>query len=304
MPTRWLRRPGSTGGDLSQLSFPGRTIFIGGFGGLPELRYAAYPFLDLFLMIFMVLAVLLLVALLAGWRGWRWLSRSFAALALLLVLAVGCGPLPMWLLDNLQRPYVPAVSGTWAPRNAIVLLGAGTTRVGGSSAMEPALFAYGRIVQSAMLYRECKASGQQCLLLVSGGDAQHHGEAEAVTYGTVLRRLGVPAEDLLLESRSMSTLQNAQFSRPLLQAYGAQRVLLVSSGIHLRRSLLYFAHFGIMPTPVRGDYAGATLSISPLAGNFMLWDSAVHEYIGIARYRVYNAMGWNAPKMAPLNPAY
>jgi hypothetical protein len=26
----------------------------------------------------------------------------------------------------------------------------------------------------------------------------------------------------------------------------------------------------------------------------------LHEYAGIARYHVYNAMGWNVPQMPPL----
>lgn len=92
----------------------------------------------------------------------------------------------------------------------------------------------------------------------------------------------------------MNTWQNAQFARPILRQYGADRVLLVSSGIHLRRSLLYFAHFGIDPVPMRADYLRARLLPLPLAYNFTLTDFALHEYVGIARYYVYNALGWNS----------
>jgi len=246
-----------------------------------------------------VLATLLLLALLAGWRGRRWLARGLVVLALSWLLAAGCGPMPQWLLAGLQGPYVATATGSWAPRNAIVLLGAGTALVD-HSAVEPSFFADGRIVQTVALYRACKAAGRLCRVLVSGGDAQHHGEAEATAYGKVLRRLGVPAQDLQLETHSMNTWQNAQFSRPLLRDYGAQRVLLVSSALHLRRSLLYFAHFGIRPTPVRGDWLVPVWSFAPLGWNLALTDAAWHEYVGIARYHVYNALGWNAPKMAPL----
>ncbi|MHB1272225.1 MAG: hypothetical protein ACYCZD_05540 [Rhodanobacter sp.] len=93
-----------------------------------------------------VLATLLLLALLAGWRGRRWLARSLLALALSLLLLAGCGPLPQWLLAGLQGPYVATATGSWAPRNVIVLLGAGTTLVG-HNAVEPSFFADGRIVQ-------------------------------------------------------------------------------------------------------------------------------------------------------------
>jgi uncharacterized SAM-binding protein YcdF (DUF218 family) len=248
--------------------------------------------------------LLLLLASIAGWRGRRHLARGLVGLALLLLLLVACGPVPRWLLSHLQDGYASTVSGPWAPRNAIVLLGAGTTRASAGSPLEPPLFAYGRIVQAAALYRDCKASQQQCLVLVSGGDPQHHGTAEAVVYGAVLRRLGVPAGDLQLESRSLNTWQNAQFSRPLLLAYAPQRLLLVSSGIHLRRSLLYFAHFGLQPVPVRGDEINATSPSWPAAWNMALADAALHEYVGIARYYEYNALGWNAPPVrTPLVPA-
>jgi hypothetical protein len=32
----------------------------------------------------------------------------------------------------------------------------------------------------------------------------------------------------------------------------------------------------------------------------MLMDASLHEYLGILRYRVYNLLGWNAPKAPPL----
>jgi uncharacterized SAM-binding protein YcdF (DUF218 family) len=253
-------------------------------------------------MTLIVLALLLLMALVVR-RHRRGLATSMAGASLLLFLATACGLLPGWMLDDLQSSYPASFSGPWAARNAIVLLGAGTTPARPGVALEPTLSGYGRIAQAAGLYRDCKGSGQRCVLLVSGGDAQHHGTPEAVVYAGVLHRLGVSAQDLLLETHSMNTWQNAQFSRPLLLALAPQRLLLVSSGIHLRRSLLYFAHFALRPTPVCGDELDATLSPWPLAWNMALADAAWHEYMGIARYDAYNAMGWNAPPViGPIVP--
>jgi uncharacterized SAM-binding protein YcdF (DUF218 family) len=78
--------------------------------------------------------------------------------------------------------------------------------------------------------------------------------------------------------------------------------VLVTSGIHLQRSLLYFAHFGIAPQPVAGDWVRANSLFVPVAWNFVLADLTLHEYLGILRYRVYNMLGWNAPKAPPLAP--
>ncbi|TAL84806.1 MAG: YdcF family protein [Rhodanobacter sp.] len=255
-------------------------------------------------MVFIVLAVLSLLALAAKYLQWRRGFVGLVGLALLLFFAVACGPVPRWLLGQLQRPYAVTLVGAWAPRNAIVLLTAGTTRMPATGILEPSLFAYGRIVRAAMLYRDCKASGQQCRLLVTGGDSQHHGAPESVVYGAVLRQLGVSATDLQQETRSMNTWQNAKFTRPLLQAYAPQKLLLVTSGIHLRRSMLYFRYFGLRPEPVRADALEAIMSPWPRAWNLTVCDAAIHEYLGIARFYVYNALGWNIePPRGPLIPA-
>ncbi|AOB30205.1 hypothetical protein AKI39_05095 [Bordetella sp. H567] len=226
-------------------------------------------------------------------------GTALYAVSLILVLAVGCGPVPAWLLGDLQSPYLARPSVQWGSRNAILLLGAGTAKIPGSGQVEPGIFSYPRLVEAAGLYVDCRRAQTDCKILVSGGDALGQGRAEASVYRDVLVGIGIPSADILVESRSMNTWQNAQFSSAMLKDYGANRVLLVSSGIHLRRGLIYFAHFGVDPTPMRADYLRAVSSWLPLAYNFALADFALHEYIGIARYHLYNAMGWNAARTLP-----
>jgi uncharacterized SAM-binding protein YcdF (DUF218 family) len=248
-----------------------------------------------------LLLILLCLAAIAGWRQRRRLASGLTLLALVLFLAIACGPVPRLLLRDLQDTYASTPSGTWAARNAIVVLGVGTTRASSDAPLEPPVFAYGRLAHAAILYRECKTSGRQCLVLVTGGDPQKHGSAEAQVYAATLRQLGVPDVDLQVEPRSMTTWQNAQFTRPMLLTYAPQRLLLLTSGFHVRRSLLYFAHFGMNPEPVRGDEINATTPSWPDAWNIALCDVVLHEYVGIARYHVYNMLGWNAPPV--LSPA-
>ena len=245
-----------------------------------------------------VLIVLVLLGLALRALKWRRTAGAALWLAVLLFLATGCGLLPAWLLDSLQEPYARRPTIAWAPRNAIVLLGAGAERAADGT-VEPGEPAHSRINEALALYRECKASGMGCRLEVSGGDARHIGEPEAAVYAAVLERMGVVAADLLLEPRSMNTWQNAQFSAPLLRGYGAQRVLLVSSATHLRRASLYFAHFGIATTPVRSDWLKERMDWWPQSWNFAVTDLALHEYVGVLRYHVYNAMGWNAEATSP-----
>jgi len=250
-------------------------------------------------MILTLFLILLLVALLCGWRRRRRAAGSLAVIAMGWLFVAGCGPLTGLLLDNLQSGFAPDVAG-WGQRNVIILLGAGTVRTGVGS-VEPSLYADGRILRSAELYRSCKATGADCKVEVSGGDAAHNGHAEADTYAITLDRLGVPRSDMILEARSMNTFQNAQNSKPLLDAYAADKIVLVSSAIHLKRAVLYFAHFGIRAEPVRGDYVRARYDWLPGTENLFFADFALHEYVGMWRYHFYNVMGWNVPRVPEEN---
>ena len=101
-----------------------------------------------------VLLVLIVLAVVLARLKWRRCSRALLALALVLLLAVGCGPLPISLLARLQSAYAVDTPVAWGQRNAIVLLGAGSVRVAGSGEVEASLFFMGA---SARL-RSCIAS--------------------------------------------------------------------------------------------------------------------------------------------------
>jgi uncharacterized SAM-binding protein YcdF (DUF218 family) len=246
-------------------------------------------------MIITLFLILLVVGLILLARRRRGGGTTFVVLSIAWLFFAGCGPLTGMLLGHLQEGFAPDVTA-WGKRNVIILLGAGTVR-SGAGAIEPSLYANGRILRAAELYRSCKATGADCKLEVSGGDAMKLKQAEADVYAITLDRLGVPRADLMLEANSMNTFQNAQFSRPLLMSYGADKVVLVSSAVHLKRAVLYFAHFGIRGDAVRGDYVTARYDWLPGTENLFFADFAIHEYIGVWRYHLYNAMGWNVPKI-------
>ncbi|GAB2571153.1 YdcF family protein [Dyella jejuensis] len=243
----------------------------------------------------LLLLLLCLLGYVVGRFGRRHVSWLCYGLAGVLFIAASCGPLPAWLLVHLQAPYATRPDIAWTPRNAIVVLGSGTTKVAGTGQVVPNIFADGRILEAYTLYHACRQSEGDCKLVVSGGDPFRNGVPEATAYAEVLQAMGVERTDLLLETRSMNTWQNAQFVQPMLKAYQAQRIVLVSSAVHLRRAQIYFTHFGIDATPVRGDYEDVRLTHWPNALNLSLTDLALHEYLGVLIYHISSAMGWSAP---------
>ena len=234
------------------------------------------------------------VALALWLLRWRKSGWVFAILSLALLWAAGSGLLPGWLGERLQSPYShrPA-SEPWGQRNLVVLLGGGLVSVRGEA--EPSVAAYSRIVEAVRLYRLCKAGSGECQILVSGGKLPGQSTSEAEVYAMQMRHLGVAASDIQSEPDSLNTFANARLSSKIIASNNYDHIVLVTSGLHMRRALLYFAHFGVFPRPSRSDYIRASFSIVPSAYNLLLMDHVLHEYKGLLRYHIYNFMGWNQP---------
>ncbi len=113
-----------------------------------------------------------------------------------------------------------------------------------------------RVRYAVSLYRR----GLAPKLLMSGGGRLSWREREAEAMAAYARHLGVPARDIWLEDRSLSTEENALFSAPILKARGVRTILLVTSDWHSRRATLVFRKVlkphGITvisaPTPTEG----------------------------------------------------
>jgi uncharacterized SAM-binding protein YcdF (DUF218 family) len=229
-----------------------------------------------------------------GFALFRW--RKIAAIAISITLiafeAVGSGWIPSLLLGPLQSTSADQ-NPAWGVRNVIIVLGDGTVRLPSQSIVKPSALAYSRILEAARLYSLAKKSNHQCNILISGGDASGTGISEADAYRAQMTQLGVTDGDIIVERRSMNTFQNAEFTGSILQGQQFDELFLVTSGLHLRRALLYFGYFNIHPTPSAADYVVPSISILPTGYNFAIADLAAHEYVGILRYYIYNLLGWN-----------
>ncbi|MFI4919095.1 MAG: YdcF family protein [Legionellales bacterium] len=214
-------------------------------------------------------------------------------LAITCFMLIGTGLIPAIILGPLQRPFIELPEPLWKKKNAIVLLGAGSIKLPITHQFSPTILAYSRIHEAAHLYFACTNSHHDCSIIISGGDPRHIGESEAQTYRNALLQLNINATDLVLESHSKNTYKNAVFTSNYLKKNQFDQVVLVTSGFHLQRSLLYFSKFGIAAQPALADYLTPQYSFIPLGYNFAMTDLAVHEYLGIVQLYVYNFLGWN-----------
>ena len=170
--------------------------------------------------------------------AWLWLCAT-PAFSNLLVAAVE-GSVPAIPLQSLPR--MPAM----------LVLGGGVEPPQHPGRLPHLNGAAARVWYAARLYKAGKAP----LVVVSGGNgapAIDRG-SEARAMRSLLLDLGVPAQAIVCENRSLDTRQNAAFSAALLARRGIHRVLLVTSALHMRRALAQMRRHGLQAIPAATDF--------------------------------------------------
>jgi uncharacterized SAM-binding protein YcdF (DUF218 family) len=91
-------------------------------------------------------------------------------------------------------------------------------------------------------------------LIVAGG-RRWHGHIEAVSMASLLQRLGVPEDVILLEPFSFSTSENALFSTRLGRLWGWRRYAVATCPWHLKRAIHDFRLCGVEVRPLAAQSA-------------------------------------------------
>ena len=153
----------------------------------------------------------------------NWLWRLFM---LLLLWLLGVAAWIIWVGDRDQA----------APADAIIVLGAAAYDAKPSPVFEE------RIRHGLELYRQ----GYAPKLIFTGGFG---GTGARFSESQVARRYalkqGIPARDILIESRSRTTRQNLVEAKRLMEARGMRRAILVSDPLHMARALRLSDELGI-----------------------------------------------------------
>ena len=106
-----------------------------------------------------------------------------------------------------------------------------------------------RIGWGVRLYRD----GRVGKLLFTGGYGEGSRHAEALVARAAAMREGVPAEDILVETRSRTTRQNLVEAQRVMQAEGLETALIVSDPLHMMRAMTMAEDLGLAasgsPTP-------------------------------------------------------
>lgn len=242
--------------------------------------------------------VLMVVALGLRWRRSRldWVP----VLGALLVLLIASNP---WVSGALARSlewrYLP--DGELPEAEAIVLLGGATRPADPPRPMVDVTEAGDRVFYAAKLYKDGKAP----LIIATGGRVNWMGGGtpEAMDMKQLLEFMGVPSEAIILEPEALNTYQNAVNTRQILAQRGINQVLLVTTALHIPRSLAIFKRQQIEAIPAPTDFSQAQrdrqsrnespqsvlYGLLPDLEALNITTKTIKEYIGIVVYRL---RGW------------
>ncbi len=222
------------------------------------------------------------------------LAGVFFSIAVICLYVLSTGMFADFLMRNLETRYPPARVESVPEADAIVVLGGYLHSAGGQRRYSEFMEAADRLWMGSRLYHAGKAP----IILLTGGNVQilgSYGVPEARAAKDFLREWGVPDDAILVEDKSQNTHENAAFSKPILAARRARKLLLVTSAYHMPRAVAIFRREGLDVTPVATDYQtgwgepAVLFQLLPDAEALARSKGAIREWMGLAVYRL---RGW------------
>jgi uncharacterized SAM-binding protein YcdF (DUF218 family) len=240
--------------------------------------------------------VLIVFALVKLWKKPRQASTALT-LALIVLLLGSNGWVSRSLVRSLEFQNIPQELPN---ADAIVVLGGATKPAFPPRPAVDLSEESDRMFYAAQLYHQNKAP----YVILSGGriDWSGAGSSESADMAIVMQRLGVPESAIIQEPDSLNTYENAVNVKKILQARQFNQVLLVTSAMHMPRSLAIFNKLKIAAFPAPTDFLASgdmqyvsdsfeaiVLNLLPEAERLHQSTRALKEYVGLIIYRL---RGW------------
>ena len=228
-------------------------------------------------------------ALAAAGRRFAQLGRAVAIACLAILILAGVLPGSVLLIRPLEDRFPLPPKDMPPPAGVIVLGGAILADIGEKRGEATIGEGAGRLIEAAILARRYR----DARIVFTGGSnsliARDSKEGEQAK--RLFVELGVAPERILLETRSRNTDENARFTRALVSPKPGEVWLLVTSAYHMPRAMGVFRHAGFDVVAYPTDYHTFGDSrdwrlLSETPPRLMLFDIAVHEWIGLIAYRL------------------
>ncbi len=227
--------------------------------------------------------------------------RGLVIAALLLLWLGGNRWVSFALARSLEWRYLP--SDPIPQADVIVVLGGGTESGDSPRPMTEVNDAGDRVLYAAKLYKD----GIAPHILVSGGNvlfSRARGATPAEEMTELLLLIGIPEDAIWQQPESQNTYEDALYSAEILADKEIERIILVTSAIHMPRSVALFEKQGleVIPAPVDFTITGQNwsglfnpsvdvflINLIPNTSSLGLTTNALKEYLGML---IYGLRGW------------
>ena len=246
------------------------------------------------------LACILLVIALVLHKKPRW--RNGLIIAALAILWLGSNRwVSFALARSLEWRYLPPQE--MPQSEVIVLLGGGTESGDYPRPMTEVNSAGDRVLYAAKLHQE----GAAPIILASGGNLDFstaRGDTPAEEMHELLLLMGIEDQAIWQQNRSQNTYEDALYSAELLAENNITEVILVTSAMHMPRSVALFTAQGVSVIPAPVDFTiteqnwqaafqpgfdELLINLLPNTSALGLTTQVLKEYIGML---VYGLRGW------------
>jgi uncharacterized SAM-binding protein YcdF (DUF218 family) len=177
---------------------------------------------------------------------------------------------------------------------ALVVLGSGSYSIwdwSGNELSTTNVDASSRVLEAVRVYKLANPEW-----VISSGGKVHDDDVDEATGETMaglLRQLGVPAGRIVVQTKSRNTHEEAGLDLEIIRRLKVERVILVTSDFHMRRSVGAFRAAGVEVTPAiaRDPFPAREWQDWVVPGDEGLRRSSAlaHEVLGIAYYAL---RGW------------
>jgi uncharacterized SAM-binding protein YcdF (DUF218 family) len=232
------------------------------------------------------LVALLLIASVVCRRRRPRLARRSAVAATVMFFAIGVTAVPRSVLRALEDTYVPTTVALESLAGAIILGGSEDAGIKGVERGQVLFNGAGeRLTTGARLLRQYP----NYVLVHTGlsGRLDPRGMSESEMARRFFTEQGVDLSRVFFENRARDTYENALLTKQLPGVDTTRRWLLVTSAIHMPRSMAVFEKLGWHVEAMPVDYqTGRTISLwhYSIVGGAADWQTVIHEILGFVAY--------------------
>lgn len=204
---------------------------------------------------------------------------------------------PVWcnfLQRRIESKYSWRPAASYPVADAIVSLGGGINGAPVKSPPQQPAFdlnaAADREIFATQLYYAGKS---KVIIVTSGADPVRGKGVAALAQKKFLEMLGVPAQAIKVEGKSLNTIDNAREVKKMLEPVAGKTILLVTSAQHMPRSYWLFQQTGlkVIPAPTDFESFSAPFSVNQLLPDASSLDGSTRAYKELVGLWVMKVMG-------------